>query len=205
MTATDELDLSGFLAAHAMFREEFGLLAAVANTPLDAARAAATEGHADLVLKLLHVHHTVEDDHMWPLLRERAPAAAADLDRLEAQHERLDALIAAATDRARSMAARAGVLTELHEALGEHLNDEERLAVPLLRRHLTPAEGAHAGEHAIAAMSGTERARMLGFVACRASGTDLALFRSELPALLRWLLRLWWAPAYARRLRLVYG
>lgn len=98
------------------------------------------------------------------------------------------------------------MLTELHEALGEHLDDEERLAVPLLRRHLTPAEGARAGEHAIAAMSGTERARMLGFVACRASATDLALFRSELPAHLRWLLRVWWdaclRPPVAAGLRL---
>jgi hemerythrin-like domain-containing protein len=39
----------------------------------------------------IHHHHWVEDDLLWPVLRELSPRAAADLTRLTTEHESLDA------------------------------------------------------------------------------------------------------------------
>ena len=112
-----ELEMSGFLIAHAGMRQEFGLLAKAAAGPLEPARAALVEDQIAMVLEVLHHHHTAEDDTIWPTLLARVPAAAADLDALEAEHARIDPLISAAGDRGRPLAERAPVLAELHELI----------------------------------------------------------------------------------------
>ena len=131
-TTAPTIDLSGFLIAHAGMRQEFGLLARVAAQPLDPARAALAEEQIAMVLEVLHHHHTAEDDTIWPMLVTRVPSAAADLDALEADHQRLDPLIAAAGDTTRPLAQRAPVLAALHEQINAHLDREEATAVPLI-------------------------------------------------------------------------
>ena len=41
-------------------------------------------------MQFLHAHHTSEDEGLWPLVRERNPAASELLDSLEADHQRID-------------------------------------------------------------------------------------------------------------------
>jgi hemerythrin HHE cation binding domain-containing protein len=46
----------------------------------------------------LHLHHTAEDEVIWPALRPRlahSPAALSVLDALEAEHQLIDPLLAA--------------------------------------------------------------------------------------------------------------
>ena len=66
-----ELEMSGFLIAHAGMRQEFGLIARVAAGPLDPERAALAEDQLAMVLEVLHHHHTGEDDTIWPTLLAR--------------------------------------------------------------------------------------------------------------------------------------
>jgi hypothetical protein len=84
----------------------------------------------------LHGHHTMEDTAVFPDLRARHPAAAADLDRLDAQHRRIDPLLErgdhALADPARVDAGIA-LVRELDRALAEHLDLEERVVIPHLR------------------------------------------------------------------------
>jgi hypothetical protein len=145
-----EIDFTGFLLAHKCMRVEYRRLAEVAGQPRDAAHQALIEDQIAVTLSMLHHHHTEEDSWLWPTLRQRAPHAVADLDRLEAQHARVDPLIAAAVDTTHPRTQRAGVLAELHEVINAHLNDEEQVVLPLCRAHITAEEWEDFGERALA-------------------------------------------------------
>jgi hemerythrin HHE cation binding domain-containing protein len=204
-TTTPTIDLSGFLIAHAGMRQEFGLLARVAARPLDPARAALAEDQLAMVLEVLHHHHTAEDDTIWPTLLARVPSAAGDLDALEAEHARLDPLIAAAGDTSRPLAERAPVLAELHELINAHLDREEATAVPLIRAHITAAEWAALTQRAIAETGRRKLPTVYGWYASAAPAALRAEAVATVPALVRVLLRLFWWPAYQRRARRLYG
>jgi hypothetical protein len=200
-----ELDLSGFLIAHAGMRQEFGLLARAAAQPLDAERARLVEDHLAMVLDILHHHHTAEDDTIWPTLVARVPAAAADLAALEADHARLDPLIAAAGDPARPLPERAPVLAELHEQINAHLDREEATAVPLIRAHITAAEWDALGERAVAEVGRRRIPVVYGWFASAAPAELRAAALATVPGVARILFRLFWWPAYQRRARRLYG
>jgi hypothetical protein len=200
-----EPDLSAFLLAHAGFRVEFGRLADVVAAPRDDRHAALVEDQLDLVLSCLHHHHTDEDNFLWPALRERAPRSVPLLDALEEQHELIDPDIVIAGDRARRPGERAAALRRLHAALNRHLDDEERDAVPLLRRHFTAGEWAAHGEKVVGGYRRSQLPALFGW--CCASGTpELAASAiAGFPAPVRLAFRLLWWPAYRRRHQRLYG
>src|SRR3954451_18809851 len=118
-------DLDGLLMAHRGFRAEFGRLAKPAREVRDEQHAGLIDDQIDLVMHVLHHHHTAEDTNIWPSLVDRAPGAAPALARLEAQHEDMDPLFTAITDRSRPVSARADDLEALHQLLNAHLDEEE--------------------------------------------------------------------------------
>jgi Hemerythrin HHE cation binding domain len=203
-TPAAQPDLTGFLLAHAAMRQEFGLLGAVARQPLGAARAALVEDHVELVLGVLHHHHTAEDDTIWPALREREPAARSGLDGLEADHEHLEPLIRQAGDRARPLAERAAILTDLGERINAHLDREEALAVPLIRKHITVAEWEALAKRA-AKETGRRVPRVYGWYASAVDDEQVKKALRTVPPPVRVLFRVFWQPAYARRARRMYG
>jgi hypothetical protein len=101
---------------------------------------------------LLEIHHTAEDERIWPLLRRRVKDQEL-FDEMAAEHAALDPLLAAVgpafeafargippsgiraqqADLARSLEA-------VRDALSRHLAHEEDDALSLMGRHLTPAE-----------------------------------------------------------------
>lgn len=199
-----ELDLTPFLAAHQLMRQEYGRLAAAARHPRDGEHQALIEEQLMIVLGLLHHHHREEDDWLWPTLRDRAPAARHDLDQLEAQHERLDPLIEAAADASRPLASRAGVLAELHQAINEHLDAEERVALPLIRTHLTAEEWDASSHRALAALPPGHLPVIFGWLA-EVPAEQLARISEVLPAEMRDQLHRSWIPAHEERRRRLYG
>ena len=206
MNTVDELpDLSGFLMGHAAMRREFGLLADVAQGAPDGPRARLAEDQLALVLAFVHAHHAGEDRDVWPLLRERAPGAARELDALEAEHEVLDPLMAAAGDTSRSLAARAADLRALHERLGEHLDHEERVVLPLLRERVGAAEWRALERRATRGLDVRRFPTVVGWLTSAADEDQLRAAARGGPVVLRLLLRLWWRPAYRRRARALYG
>jgi hypothetical protein len=205
MSTATAPDLSGFLIAHAGMRQEFGLLATVAAEPLEPTRAALVEDQIATALRALHHHHTLEDDTIWPALLARVPAAAADLAELEAEHSRLDPLLAAAGDAARPLPERAPVLAELHELINAHLDREEASAVPLIRRVVTTAEWDAWEERVVADIGRRNAPKVYGWYASAASAELLAAALATVPPLVRVLFRVFWWPAYQRRARRLYG
>ena len=203
MITTEEL--SGFLSMHQGFRAEFGRLAVAGRAPRDAAHEALLEEQLALVLDVLHLHHTHEDVHLWPYLLERSPGSAADLDALEEEHENLAPLIDAAHDTTAPLGERAAVIDELHRTVNDHLDHEERVAVPLMLAHLTPEKIRSDARKAETEIGRRRMPLVFGWLASCLDEHQLAIALQGQPRLARVLFRMFWWPAYERRMRLLYA
>ena len=123
---------------------------AVTAEPLPrGAQARALGEHVVWLMDFLHAHHRGEDGGLWPLVRDRNPAAAALLDSLEADHQRVDplatALSTAGSRYAESISNEARVeLVESIDALAAvlfpHLDREVDEAMPVVSAAITRAE-----------------------------------------------------------------
>jgi hemerythrin-like domain-containing protein len=137
---------------HTMFWREYALLPGLvrAVAAKDEDRAKVVADHVRLVNLVLHHHHSAEDATLWPALLNRAPREIDPvIHLLEGQHDGLDVLLDevskrldAWTDGADSTdgEALAAVLQRLAAALYEHMGLEEKLALPLVERHIFAAE-----------------------------------------------------------------
>ena len=81
---------------HRIFRRQFAeVQALVQEVPAaDATRVGAVADHLEFLLHGLHMHHTTEDDLLWPKLLDRAGLDAPLIERMEEQHHQIDASVA---------------------------------------------------------------------------------------------------------------
>ncbi|MGY1708873.1 hemerythrin domain-containing protein [Geodermatophilus sp. SYSU D00758] len=202
-------DVHDMVVVHRAFRREFRLLPGLVRAvPAgDTARAAVLAAHARLCLTGLHLHHTGEDDLLWPELLERAAPSAALVHRMEAQHGRVEQALGRlgpaldrweAEARPAVTAEVAGGLDALADALVEHLDEEEREILPLAARHVTPEEWAQLGEHGISGMSRSQLPIMSGMVLEECDPEERRAMLSVVPAPVRLLVRTVFARRYRR-------
>jgi iron-sulfur cluster repair protein YtfE (RIC family) len=105
-----------------------------------------------LFKKFLHVHHSAEDELLWPAMRRALVGHGAEealLDAMEVEHARIDPLLteidAALGDREKAPQ-RLGELTEtLASALHGHLDHEEIEVLPLIDGTVSEQEWAAFG------------------------------------------------------------
>jgi hemerythrin-like domain-containing protein len=145
-------DTRNMYTVHTVFRREYALLPDLvrAVAAKDEERAKVVADHVRLVNLILHHHHLAEDENLWPALLRRAPREIDPvIQLLECQHEGLDVLLGevdtrldAWTDGADSThgEALAAMLQRLVAALYEHMGLEEKLALPLVERHIFAVE-----------------------------------------------------------------
>jgi len=197
MTVETLADARDMFAVHTMFRREFGLAPDLVRAVAagDAQRATVVADHVSLLAMMLHIHHSGEDKHIWPLLRERGATETAQIvDVMQEQHERIhdqylrlsEALTAWREDSsAESRDALARAVEGLAAQLEAHLALEEDRVVPLIERYLTTAEyGLLAGEGA----QNTPPellAACLGMVMYEAEPAVIEMIITELPAEIR--------------------
>ncbi|WP_040706268.1 hemerythrin domain-containing protein [Nocardia takedensis] len=123
-----------------------------AGAPCPPARAAAIAEYLNLLCDSIHHHHTVEDEHMWPILLAAAGLAIV-VDELEDDHVQLDALLHTLRERANALGAPhadpasvAAALTETLDALAallrEHIAEEERVVFPVVDRYVRVTDWA---------------------------------------------------------------
>jgi hemerythrin-like domain-containing protein len=208
-------DVHDMVVVHRAFRRELGCLPDLVRAvrPGDTARAGVVADHARLILHGLHLHHTSEDELLWPKLLVRAAPDAALVARMEAQHESVAAhleRLAPALDRWRAEARPAvtdevaGIVEALTEVLWVHLDEEEREILPLAARHISPAEWAELGQHGLAKMRRSDMPVLFGAVLEEATPQERAHMVAKLPLPARLLLRPVLLPQYrryARRIR----
>ncbi|MFI5973211.1 hemerythrin domain-containing protein [Streptomyces sp. NPDC051452] len=195
---------------HRVFRREATLLPRLvrAVAPGDAARARLVADYArEYVHGLVH-HHHLEDELIWPLLRVRADAREELVDRMERQHLALDASLEhipamladwrTGADRVTGLAL-ADVLDAHRDALSEHLDDEERLVLPLVAEHLTVAEWDAVGRRGLETLPKNKVLLALGAILEDATPEERAWFLGRAPLAGRLLWRLVGRRRYAAR------
>jgi iron-sulfur cluster repair protein YtfE (RIC family) len=201
---------------HRAFRREFGLLPqlVLATAPHDRERAQLVAAHAEEMISALGAHHEGEDDLLWPRLRERAVIDPEVIDRMEAQHAGVAAVLTAVHPLLASWkhdadvsAARelAGRFAELAERLDEHLADEEQEILPIVERCITVGEWSELAEHGLASMPKRRRLVLLGHILEEASSEESVLFLGKLPPPVRVAYRLIGRPRHARETALLRG
>jgi len=191
-TAADRPIIQQMVVIHRVFRREFGLLPGLIRrvAPGDVGRASVVAEHADSMLEFVHVHHSGEDQFLWPLLLERVAVESNLIHRMEAQHEDVARLV----DRARSLlpawasdptpersAELAATFDDMAGALAEHLGDEEAEILPLAETHMTVAEWNRLGEHARASLPPTAGMSSLAAILEEADDDERAMFTKDLP------------------------
>jgi Hemerythrin HHE cation binding domain len=151
-TDQQPIDTREMNVVHSLFRRELRLAGGLVRRvlPGDTRRAAVVGSHLEYLGRLLHEHHTAEDELLWPKLLDRVPEELAPVVHLmETQHERVDALLGRIAvlrpDWQRDPAAAkrdelADLYDELAVGLVEHLDAEEAQLLPIAARCITKDE-----------------------------------------------------------------
>jgi len=150
----------------------------------------------------LHVHHTAEDTSLWPPLRQKVtrPGEMAVLDAMEAEHARIDPLLAQ-VDTSLAAPGHPGLADNaaaLAQTLADHMKHEENQALPLVEAHLGPG-GWAAFRKATGKIQGLRGgAEFFPWMLDGASAETSKKVLSTLPPPARLLYRAVWRPRYAR-------
>jgi hemerythrin HHE cation binding domain-containing protein len=193
-TTTDALrtDTSDMIGVHNVFRDALETAPALlATTVPDEQRVSVVGSYYDVVLRLLHAHHEGEDELLTPLLIERCNGAElSDVERIAAQHETVTASLHDATDflrdwrsapSERSADALQSALAAVQRALLPHLDEEERVVLPIASRRITAEEWGALPGHALRQFDGTDLWLVLGLVFDHMTADQLAVARAHMP------------------------
>ncbi len=205
------------IVVHTAMLREFRLAPAAVRrvVPGSANQARAVDRHLAFVCEMLHHHHQGEDELLWPLLRDRVPAAAQALvDEVESQHTDIDAALnRVAAERAAwvqdpdtaNAEVLATALETLHTLLRTHLDLEEAAVLPLAASVLTEPEWGAIGAAAAAAMPKSALVLAMGMFAYEGDPDVLRSMLAHAPAVPRHLVPRIGPRVYARRARRVHG
>ncbi|MFI7080400.1 MULTISPECIES: hemerythrin domain-containing protein [unclassified Micromonospora] len=206
-------DSRDMYVVHSLFRREFPAAAALVRTvPADDAPAAArVADHVLLLTGALHTHHSGEDEHVWPKLRQRGPDEIAPLvETMESQHESLHAALADVEDRATvwrrtaSVADRealAAAVEALIAPMSAHLDAEETHVLPLIDKYLTDEEWAEAGKHGMASAQKSQLPMIFGMLLHDARPEHTESLKAVVPAPVWFVLSRLGPVAYGRYVR----
>lgn len=211
-----EVPVQEMVVLHRIFRREFPLLASAVRRCMegDARWAQGIGEHADFIISALHNHHTAEDEYLWPVLLERAQPHASLVRRMEEQHLAVADPLARAgqllAEWRRAPARAAGdelatALTQVHESLAGHLDEEEATILPLISEHIMVAEWEDFGQRSFEKFPKSALPVMLGQMLESATPAEAELFLRKLPAFVPVMWRLVWHRGYDRYIRRVRG
>jgi hypothetical protein len=181
-------------------------------TPDDRRRRALGE-HLVWMMESLHRHHSGEDEHVWPEIRRRNPAAGPLLDQMDADHQRIagpmQELEQVATSFGRGGATARDVLAvidRLEEALLPHLAREEQEMMPVVAQTLTDKEWQELGHHAFIRGKSLPHLALDGhWVIDNATDEDRRQMVTKIPAVPRFILLQGFRRGYARRTRALWA
>jgi hypothetical protein len=186
------IDVRDMAIVHRTFHRVYDQAAhLVRDEPTPTAERAAFLGdHIAFGLMMLHHHHELEDELLYPVLIERVPERAATTEQVEREHQlvrdALDGVDAACTAWRREPSAERGAalassLDHLNAVLATHAGDEEREVVPLAAATLSQQEWDQIGKQAVAKIPGKWRPIAFGMMVEPLSTADAAYMKSNLP------------------------
>ena len=196
---TGDADLTIMLAAHDAFRRDLTRLARTASAAHDPARRDSVQAGWELFKRQLLMHHTTEDEIIWPTLRARldhSAAALSVLDAMEAEHELIDPLLASVDAAFARQEPAADVIDALTSALTGHLAHEERDGLPLIGVALTAAEWRGVGRKMASKNGLSAGSEMFAWILDGADRDHSKATLAQLPPPLRLLYRARWKPRF---------
>jgi len=201
---------------HRIFRSQLAEAQALVPvaTAHDATRVDAVAGHLKFLLDGLHMHHTTEDEHIWPKLLDRVGPDEAEVRRMAEQHEQVHVSMNevreataswVATPTEASAAELTGRIGSLLEVVEQHLDEEEREVVPLIDQHLSAAEWQEVGERGFEKFTPAQRWIALGQLLEVATPEEAAMMMRSLPLPVKVLWPLFGKRSYRRYIAPVRG
>ncbi len=121
----------------------------VAKAGVDSERVEVIGSFYENVIELLHVHHTGEDELVYPVLEERCGESRSELERIDDQHKLLHAPMdagrsaiatwraAPSTDNAQAVI---DAIASIADPLRSHLAEEETVMLPIASKWMSPEE-----------------------------------------------------------------
>jgi iron-sulfur cluster repair protein YtfE (RIC family) len=199
------LDMTMMYAFHDALRREVERVARIsARQDADPREVLRTAVGWEMFKGYLRVHHTSEDDALWPPLQEalaEKPDDLALLDAMEAEHAAIDPLLeevdAALADRDSGLERLGGLVDALVTGLGGHLRHEEKEALPVIGATLDEQQWARFGELHRTRI-GADLSRYLPWVLEEAGPERTERILGGLPPQLLAAYRDDWQPAYVR-------
>ena len=194
------VDFTMMYASHDAFTRDLRRLAAACGQGRPVS--VVTKAEWAFFQRQLHVHHTAEDEALWPPLRAAvsSPAEIAVLDAMEREHaviepalERVDEALQAGEG---DIAAREIAL--LATDLSEHMAHEERSALPLVETRLGQPGWARFGAHIRRTQGLRAAATFLPWVLDEAPPDVHKRVLGLVPPPVRLLYRTVWEPRYRR-------
>jgi iron-sulfur cluster repair protein YtfE (RIC family) len=191
------VDLTMVLAFHDAFRRDLQLLAALAA---NSTQSKAPDGW-DYFKRQLHVHHTIEDQIIWPAMTGSVtePEDFVVLDAMRVEHDQLEPALDAVdqsfgTTNGRLQAS-VGALAQL---LNHHLEHEERSALPMISRLVSTDQRAEVVKKIRASVSIKVAPRLLPWLLEGSAPEQERALLATLPPPARLLYRLVWRGRHRR-------
>jgi hemerythrin-like domain-containing protein len=213
-TSPDRPLIQQMVVIHRVFRREFGLLPALIRGVAadDLERAKVVAAHVTGLLRFVHIHHSGEDELLWPVLLERVEVESDMIQRMERQHEQVAALLPRAQEQLPGWTAKpsteageklAATFEEIRSVLSEHLSEEEAAILPLVEAHLTVAEWERLGEHARGSLTPPDLMASLAAIVEEADEEERQMFTAALPPPVLTMFVEQAEPAYRDRMRVL--
>jgi hemerythrin-like domain-containing protein len=190
------------LMIHGMFRKALTDAPPLVRSvkPGDREHTSAVAGHIEEIARGLHNHHHGEDLLLWDELAARAPACAAHVDQMRAQHAAVAVLLAAleplvaawreSANEADRDAVAAGI-DAVREGLFVHLGAEETEILPVASQSFSQKEWDKLGEHGRVSIPRERQFIQLGYILDSMSPEEAGAWaKANLPAPVRLLYRL---------------
>jgi hemerythrin-like domain-containing protein len=195
-----EVDFTMMYVAHDAFTRDLRRMAK-ASERVQSISPAVLTGWATFA-RQLHIHHTAEDEALWPPLRAKVstPEEAVVLEEMEIEHSHIEPLLGRIAESLGShdTVTLLNAVQALEAALTAHMRHEEDDALPLIAKHLGPGGWKAFGGYFRKTLGLRGGAEFFPWLLDEAPEVTRSHVLRRFPPPVRLLYRRVWAPRYDR-------
>lgn len=204
--------LDAYIYIHRAIRSDTTNLAAASRrlNPVNPEDAAKLQKWFNFFWEMVEVHHTGEDDVVFPTIKQRVPETEYEMEVLEEDHVGLHHLVEEIeatlkklqtvedrVEREKSQQYLVSLTTRFEDGMKDHLSREESIVITTMARHFSPEE-QHAMEKNLKKPSLKHMALLVPWIYSALNEEERATGLKLLPLPMRWLFKLSWQKKYEK-------